>query len=100
MPVTDVIEVVNETTFRRPTYAGNAINTVTSPGPIHFIGARVTNFDAAPHANATPKQIDGAKLLQNLPKGLATWVGEKHKESGRPDLALAKVVVTGGRGSN
>lgn len=98
MAVTDVTDILDDKTFRRPTYAGNAINTVQSPGPIHFIGARVTNFDAAKISGAQPKVIDSEKLLHGLPKNSAQWVGEKHKDSGRPDLALAKIVVTGGRG--
>ncbi len=98
MSVTDVIDILDDKTFRRPTYAGNAINTVQSPGPVHFIGARVTNFEAAKHGPAEAKTIDANKLLDGLPQNVAQWVGEKHKDSGRPDLALAKVVVTGGRG--
>ena len=59
MPVTDVVDIVDESTYRRPTYAGNAINTVKSPGPLHFIAARVTNFDAAAHSNGQTTAVDG-----------------------------------------
>lgn len=97
--VTDIIEIVNETTFKRPTYAGNALATVQSSGPLHFISARPTNFDPAEKAApGKATEVDSKKLLEGLPANVAKLISEEIKKSERPDLAQAKIVVSGGRG--
>lgn len=97
-PLSEVIEVVSEDTFKRPTYAGNAITTVKSPGPIHFISVRPTNFDpTAITGSLGINKVDPAKLLEGLPKNIAMFVEERIKKSERPELPQAKNVIAGGR---
>lgn len=99
MLVSDVVEIVDDSTFKRPIYAGNAIATVKSPGPIHFISARPTNFE--PVANVEKgeaKTVAAEELLKDLPASIATWVEERIKKSERPELGQAKIIVSGGRG--
>lgn len=99
-PVTDVIEIVNDTTYNRPIYAGNAITTVKSPGPLHFLSVRTTSFDPITKTESgEATSIDAADLLKGLPQNVAIWVEDKLKKSERPELGLAKIVVSGGRGS-
>ena len=50
-PVTDVTSIIDDTTFQRPIYAGNAITTVQvkpSENSSIFMTVRPTSFDAAP----------------------------------------------------
>jgi electron transfer flavoprotein alpha subunit len=96
-PVTDVIEILDGSTFRRPIYAGNAIATVKSKGPLHFLLVRPTNFEAVKVQSAATTKTDGVALLQGLPANVATWVKDELKKSERPELAGAKIVVSGGR---
>jgi electron transfer flavoprotein alpha subunit len=100
MLVSDVTEIVDESTFKRPIYAGNAIATVKSPGPIHFISARPTNFDPVVSVETGEvKSVSADDLLKDLPASVATWVEDRLKKSERPELGQAKIVVSGGRGN-
>lgn len=96
-PVTDITDILDATTFKRPIYAGNAIATVKSNGPLHFLLVRPTNFEPAAAKNTATTAADGAALLQGLPTNVASWVKEELKKSERPELAGAKIVVSGGR---
>lgn len=97
--VTDVIEIVNEKTFKRPIYAGNAIATVESSGPIHFVATRPTNFEPVEKTEkGETKAISAEELLKDLPSNTSKWVEDRLKKSERPELGQAKIVVSGGRG--
>ena len=96
-PVTHITDILDATTFKRPIYAGNAIATVKSNGPLHFLLVRPTNFEPAAAKNTATTAADGAALLQGLPTNVASWVKEELKKSERPELAGAKIVVSGGR---
>ena len=45
--VSDALEVIDEKTFVRPMYAGNALATVESKDPIKVVTVRATAFDKA-----------------------------------------------------
>jgi electron transfer flavoprotein alpha subunit len=92
----DVMAVTGAKTFRRPTYAGNAIAEAEVLTPIVVVTARQTNFAPAA-ANAA------AGAVEALPVGAIDALGSEHvglhaTKSARPDLSEAKVVVAGGRG--
>ena len=93
--VSDVIAVIDEQTFQRPIYAGNAIATVRCEGPSIVLGIRPTAFDPLPLAdgNAELERLGGPGDL-----GLSHWQGEEHPGFERPALESAKVIVAGGRG--
>ena len=91
MQLSDIIEVVSPDTFKRPTYAGNAIETVQSADRIKIVTVRASAFAATPVAGRT---ID-ADALPDL--GLSRFVSESSEKSDRPELGSAKVVVSGGR---
>ena len=93
--VSDIIGVDSPDTFRRPIYAGNAIATVQSGDPVKVITVRTTAFDAA-------AATGGSASLDELPPaddfGKSTFVSREVAKSERPELAGARVVVSGGRG--
>jgi electron transfer flavoprotein alpha subunit len=93
--ISDIITVVSEDTFRRPIYAGNAIETVQSKDAIKVLTVRPTGFDAA-------ASTGGAASIQTVaalaPSPLSAFVSVQESKSERPDLASARVVVSGGRG--
>jgi electron transfer flavoprotein alpha subunit len=94
MVITDISGVVDENTFERPIYAGNAIQTVRSKDPVKVVSIRTSTFDAAGAGGSAPVESVGA--AEN--PGLATWVEDKVAASDRPDLTSAGIVVSGGRG--
>ena len=93
MQISDVMEVVSADTFKRPIYAGNAIQTVKSTDPKKVMTIRTASFQAAGEGgSAEVKAVDAA-----ADPGLSTFVGEEVAASDRPELASAKRIVSGGR---
>jgi len=92
--VSDIISVVSPDTFTRPIYAGNAIATVQSTDAVKVITVRTTGFDAAPQGGSAALE----SLAAVADTGRASFVGREVAKSDRPELAGAKIVVSGGRG--
>src|SRR5579863_1208826 len=92
-PLTDILEIVDPSTFVRPIYAGNALETVSSSDAKKVITVRATAFKAA--------EADGAAPVESIGPGLGSphtrFVSEEIVKSDRPELAAAKIVVSGGR---
>lgn len=93
--LSDVVAVVDENTFVRPIYAGNAIATVASTDPVKVITVRATGFDAA---NAEGGNAEIVKLDQAIASDKSRFVGEELAVSDRPELTAANIIVSGGRG--
>ena len=93
--VSDIIEIIDGETFKRPIYAGNAIATVKSGDAKKVITVRATAFDAAGAEG-------GAAAIEAVGPGAgsdnAHFVGEELSASERPELTSARVVISGGRG--
>lgn len=91
-PISDIIEVVSADTFTRPIYAGNALETVQSSDAKKVITVRPTAFAAAAEGgSASVESVAGADA------GKTRFVSEEMVKSDRPELAAAKIVVSGGR---
>ncbi len=94
MVLSDVIEIVDADTFKRPVYAGNAVQTVKSGDATKVLTVRTTTFDAA--ADGGSASVESIAAAAN--PGLSEWIEDKVEESDRPELTSAGVVVSGGRG--
>ncbi|WP_420568469.1 FAD-binding protein [Thalassovita sp.] len=94
MVLSDVTAVVDGSTFERPIYAGNAMQTVKSNDSKKVLTVRTSTFDAAGTGAAAPVEAIAAAANP----GLSEWVEDKVAESDRPELTSAGVVVSGGRG--
>ena len=93
MQVSEIIEVVSADTFKRPSYAGNAIQTVQSTDPKKVVTVRTASFQAAPEGgSASVETIQAAEE-----PGLSTFVENRIAESDRPELTSAKIIISGGR---
>ncbi|WP_168075070.1 electron transfer flavoprotein subunit alpha/FixB family protein [Caulobacter sp. SSI4214] len=91
-PISDIIEVVSADTFTRPIYAGNALETVQSTDAKKVITVRPTAFAAAAEGgSASVETVGGADAAKTR------FVSEEMVKSDRPELAAAKIVVSGGR---
>ena len=62
--ISDVIEIVSESVFVRPTHAGNAIATVESRDARKVVTVRATAFDAAPAETTTISSAWPASLMR------------------------------------
>ncbi len=94
MVISDVSGIIDGSTFERPIYAGNAVQTVKSRDPKKVVTLRTSTFDAAGAQDPAP--IETISAVDN--PGLSEWVEDKVAASDRPELTSAGVVVSGGRG--
>jgi electron transfer flavoprotein alpha subunit len=95
----DVIEVIDHETFKRPMYAGNAITTVKMTDEMKFLLIRSTTFEKAPISGGSA-EVKVIKLKdEDVKAEMSYFVSDKISQSERPDLNAAKVVVSGGRGT-
>ena len=91
--ISEIVEVVSGDTFVRPIYAGNALETVQSSDAKKVITVRATAFKAAGEG--------GSAAIENVAAGAVStkvkFVDQQLVKSARPELAGAKIVVSGGR---
>ncbi|WP_029907896.1 electron transfer flavoprotein subunit alpha/FixB family protein [Caulobacter sp. UNC358MFTsu5.1] len=91
-PISDIVDVVSADTFTRPIYAGNALETIQTSDAKKVITVRPTAFAAAGEGgSASVETVGGADA------GKTRFVSEEMVKSDRPELAAAKIVVSGGR---
>ncbi len=92
--ISEIVAVDSPDTFVRTIYAGNALATVKSADPVKVITVRTTGFDAAGQGGSAPVE----SLAAGPDLGLSRFVGRELTKSERPELAVAKIIVSGGRG--
>lgn len=91
--VSEIIEVVSPDTFKRPIYAGNAIQTVQSTDAKKVITVRTASFAAAGEGGNAP--VEAVAAAAN--PGLSSHVKDALSSSDRPELTSAKIIISGGR---
>jgi electron transfer flavoprotein alpha subunit len=91
--VSEIIEVVSPDTFKRPIYAGNAIQTVQASDAKRVITVRTASFASAAEG--------GSAAVEAIPAisdpGLSRFVSDALSASERPELTSAKIIISGGR---
>ena len=93
MQISEVTAVIDADTFERPIYAGNAIQTVKSSDAKKVLTVRTASFAAAGQGGSAA--IEDAAVPAAA--GLSSFVGEELSKSDRPELASAKIIISGGR---
>ncbi|TGR64416.1 electron transfer flavoprotein subunit alpha/FixB family protein [bacterium M00.F.Ca.ET.194.01.1.1] len=93
--ISEIIEVVSADTFKRPIYAGNAIQTVQATDAKKVITVRTASFpsQASQGAAAAVEEISAAAASTVL----SNFVEETLAASDRPELTSAKIIISGGR---
>ena len=94
MVISEVLAVHDGSTFDRPIYAGNAIQTVKTSDAKKVMTIRTATFDAAGKGGSAPVE----KVSASVDGGMSAWVEDKVASSDRPELTSAGIVVSGGRG--
>jgi electron transfer flavoprotein alpha subunit len=93
--ISEIIAVEAPNRFKRPIYAGNAVQTVEAPDGLKLvITVRTTAFPAAPEGGEAAIET----ITVPAPLGLSQFAGEELSASDRPELTSARVVISGGRG--
>lgn len=93
--ISDITGIESADTFIRPIYAGNAFAKVQVTGSPKVLTVRPTAFDAAAKegGGAAVETIGSAGDT-----GLTKFIAQELTKSERPDLATAKIIISGGRG--
>ena len=91
--ISEITEVVSADTFKRPIYAGNAIQTVQSSDAKKVITVRTASFAAAGEGGSAA--VETIQAVAN--PGLSTFVKDALSASDRPELTSAKIIISGGR---
>jgi electron transfer flavoprotein alpha subunit len=92
----DVMQVVDGSTFKRPMWAGNVVATVQLTTPVKVCTVRATEFEAPTPGAASP--VETLQVTPDLAGAKAKFVSIKEVKSERPDVTVASRVVAGGRG--
>ena len=93
MQVSEIVEVVSSDTFKRPIYAGNAIQTVQSSDTKKVITVRTAGF--APTGTGAAASVQAVVAVAD--RGISVFLENKISKSERPELGSARVVISGGR---
>lgn len=91
--VSEIIEVISADTFKRPIYAGNAIQTVQATDAKKVITVRTATFAPASPGGSAP--VEAAAAAEN--PGVSSFVSDALASSDRPELTSAKIIISGGR---
>ncbi len=93
--LSDIMDVVDGRTFKRPIYAGNAITTVKVAEGYKVVGTvRAASYKAVGEQAAAP--VETLSTETDIPAH-TRFVGVQSGASDRPDLQTAARVVSGGR---
>ncbi|WP_319556556.1 FAD-binding protein [uncultured Vibrio sp.] len=92
--LSDIVQVVDEKTFIRPIYAGNAFAKVTSSDPVRVVTVRASAFDPV----ACNSQVDIEHQQTSVQSPVVELVAIDKTVSERPELTAAEIVISGGRG--
>ena len=92
--ISDIIEVKSPTTFVRPVYAGNALETVETRDKIVVSTIRTTAFASTGGGGSATIEI----ITPSASVGLSSFVSSDISVSERPELTAARIVISGGRG--
>ena len=92
--ISDIVQVVDEKTFMRPIYAGNAFAKVTSNDNLRVVTVRASAFDPV----ACHNQVDIEHQQVTVQSPVVELIAIDKTVSERPELTAAEIVISGGRG--
>ncbi len=93
--VSDIIAVIDERTYERPIYAGNAIATVRSDDPVQVVTVRTTSFLPSDQTQRLAPITEVNFVSDNRQ---SEFISEELHGGDRPELSVADIVISGGRG--
>jgi electron transfer flavoprotein alpha subunit len=92
--ISEITEVVSADTFKRPIYAGNAIQTVQTTEARQVITVRTASFSPASQGPLAAVETISTAAFSS---GLSSFVADALSSSDRPDLTSARIIISGGR---
>ncbi len=93
--ISDVIEIINHHTYKRPMYAGNVIATVECHDALQVLTVRTTAFTAA-KAITSKAPITRVDFISQYKQ--SQFIELAQHDADKPQLEQAEIVIAGGRG--
>ena len=94
--ISEVIEIIDDKTFKKPIYAGSCIATVESDQEKNVLTIRTTAFDKSALGSGNADVVE--KTVPDTSSRKAQFVKNELTVSDRPELTSADIVISGGRG--
>ncbi|MAM96294.1 MAG: electron transfer flavoprotein subunit alpha [Gammaproteobacteria bacterium] len=94
--ISEVIEIIDDKTFKKPIYAGSCIATVKSDQEKNVLTIRTTAFDKSALGSGNAEIVE--KTVPDTSSRKAQFVKNELTVSDRPELTSADIVISGGRG--
>ena len=94
--ISEVIEIIDDKTFKKPIYAGSCIATVKSDQEKNVLTIRTTAFDKSALGSGSAEIVE--KTVPDSSSRKAKFVKNELTVSDRPELTSADIVISGGRG--
>ncbi|MEC8882062.1 MAG: FAD-binding protein [Pseudomonadota bacterium] len=95
-PISDVCAIDKKGVFKRPIYAGNIIESVSSQQKKLLLSIRAASFNKSSLLDKPVAKIK--KCSVQIKPYKTKYIKSKITKMTRPDLSAAKIVVSGGRG--
>lgn len=93
--ISEIISVVDQDTFMRPIYAGNAIAKVRTSDSLKVITVRSSAFETVASEGSSASLEIYSELVD---AGLSEFLDETLVKTDRPELTSADTIISGGRG--
>lgn len=94
-PITDVVAIAAPDEFLRPVYAGSALARLRTDQPIKLLSVRASAFTDVVLGESSVAIVS----IEPPPaQNMSRFIGQQQVQAERPELASARVVVSGGRG--
>ena len=94
--ISEVTDIIDDKTFKKPIYAGSCIATVQSSQEKNALTIRTTSFDKVSVSGSTASVED--KEVPETDSRKSDFVKNELTVSDRPELTSADIVISGGRG--
>ena len=94
--ISEVTDIIDDKTFKKPIYAGSCIATVQSSQEKNALTIRTTSFDKVSVSESTASVED--KEVPETDSRKSDFVKNELTVSDRPELTSADIVISGGRG--
>lgn len=93
--ISDISAIIDDTTFQRPIFAGNAIKTLIDLQATKVLSIRTSAFLVATEQASNPAVITTLTTQHQEPA--CHFVSQQLSQSERPELTSARVIISGGR---
>lgn len=94
-PITDVVAIAAPNEFLRPVYAGSALARLRTDQPIKLLSVRASAFTDVVLGESSAAIVS---ITPPPTQNMSRFIDQQQVQAERPELASARVVVSGGRG--